>query len=145
MNFLEKKEAYLIASFCTLVIMLFATKQTLDEIELKKNGLYRTAEVVATPKQRKSMFSVAVQVDGNRSVIGISKEKASELVFYEMDTIGVLFSPNVKKVIWVESSVEYSPYINVALFGVPIWFFYIYFKKRSMFLVAQKKSKLSKE
>jgi protein-S-isoprenylcysteine O-methyltransferase Ste14 len=130
MNFLEKKEAYLVAGFCVLAIWLVGAKQTLDVLEVKKNGIYRTAEVIANPIARKGMFSVAIMIDGNRHVISIPKEKAEEIIFKQMDTLGVLYSPELNVATLPNPGNNYSFWVGTILLGIPIWFWYIYFRKR---------------
>lgn len=130
MNFLEKKEAYLIAGFCVLAIWLVGAKQTLDVYEVKKHGVYRTAEVIANPIARKGMFSVAIMLDGKRHVISIHKEKAEEILFEQLDTLGVLYSPQLNVATLPNPGNNYAFLVSTILLGIPIWFWYIYFRKR---------------
>lgn len=140
MNFLEKKEAYLIAGFCVLAIWFVGLKQILDIYEVKEHGVYRTADIVANPTVRKGMFSVAIMVDGNRHVISIPKEKAEEIVFKELDTLGVLYSPELNVATLPRPGNKYAPWVSAIVLGIPIWFWYIYFRKRKeeRQLIAQK-------
>lgn len=130
MNFLEKKEVYLIGGFCVLVIWFIGVKQILDIYEVHKHGVYRTAEIIANPKVRKGMFTVAIMVEGNRHVISIPKEKAEEIVFKQLDTLGVLYSPELKVATLPKLGNKYAPWVSTIVLGIPIWFWYIYFKKR---------------
>lgn len=130
MNFLDKKEVYLIGGFCVLVIWFIGLKQILDIYEVKKHGVYKTAEIIANPTVRKGMFSVAIMVEGNRRVISIPKEKAEEIVFKQLDTLGVLYSPELKVATLPKPGNKYAPWVSTILLGIPIWFWYIYFRKR---------------
>lgn len=130
MNFLEKKEVYLIGGFCVLVIWFIGLKQILDIYEVHKHGVYRTAEIIANPKVRKGMFSVAIMVEGNRHVISIPKEKAEEIVFKQLDTLRVLYSSELKVASLPGPVNNYSTWVSTIVLAIPIWFWYIYFRKR---------------